>query len=111
MRRLLPVLALAALALPAGSAATSPTLTVTDRSPFTVRGAGFAPREHIRVVVTTNGNATTKWGTSGPGGGLSVQLPNVKLGRCPAYVVRAFGAKGSKALLRFMPECPQPFDP
>jgi hypothetical protein len=111
MRRLLPVLVLAALALPAGSAATSPKLMVTDRSPFTVKGAGFAPHEHIRVVVSANGASTTKWGTSSPGGGLSVQLPNVKLGRCPAYVVRAFGAKGSRALLRVMPECPQPFDP
>ena len=40
-----------------------------------------------------------------------MQFSAVKLGHCPAYVVRAFGAKGSRATLRFMPECPQPFDP
>jgi hypothetical protein len=111
MRRLLPVLALAALALPAGSAATTPKLSVTDRSPFTIKGVGFAPREHIRIVVNAADGTTTKWGNAGSGGGIAMQLPGVKLGRCSAYVVRAFGAKGSRAVLRFMPECPQPFDP
>jgi hypothetical protein len=111
MRRLLVLLAVAALVGPAGSTASSPRLSVTDRSPFTVKGVGFAGREHVRVVVTAGGDSTSKWATTGPGGGLSVQLPDVKLGRCPAYIVRAFGAKGSRAALRFMPECPQPFDP
>jgi hypothetical protein len=111
MRRLLPFLSLALVAFPAASAATSPKLSVTDRSPFTVRGHGFAPQERVRVVVTAAGEGTTRWSTSGPGGGLTVQFPTVKLGSCPAYAVRAFGAKGSRATLRFTPECPQPLDP
>jgi hypothetical protein len=111
MRRLLPFLMLALVAFPAASAATSPKLSVTDRSPFTVRGHGFAPRERVRIVVTAAGEGATKWATSGPAGALTTQFPMVKLGSCPAYVVRAFGAKGSRATLRFMPECPQPFDP
>lgn len=110
MRWPLALLAVAALAGPTVSTASSPTLRVTDRSPFTVKGAGFAEREHVRVVVSADGNSTSKWVTAGPGGGLSVQLPGVKLGKCPAYVVRAFGAEGSRAAIRFMPECPQPFD-
>jgi hypothetical protein len=111
MRWLIPFLLLALVAFPAGSAATSPKLSVTDRSPFTVRGHGFVPRERVRVVVTAAGDGTTKWVTSGSAGGLTLQFPTVKLGSCPAYAVRAFGAKGSRATLRFMPECPQPFDP
>ena len=111
MRRLLPVLLLAAVAFPAASAATAPKLSVTDRSPFTVRGVGFAPREQVRVVVSAAGAAATKWAMTGPGGGLVLEFPAVKVGHCPAYIVRAFGAKGSRAMLRFMPECPQPFDP
>jgi hypothetical protein len=111
VRRSIPILLLTLVAFPAASAATSPKLSVTDRSPFTVRGHGFAPRERVRVVVTAAGEGTTKWSTTGAGGGLAVQFPTVRLGSCPAYAVRAFGAKGSRATLRFMPECPQPFDP
>jgi hypothetical protein len=111
MRRVIPVLLLALIAFPAASAATGPTLSVTDRSPFTVRGQGFAPRERVRVVVMAGGQGTTKWTSSGAGGRLSVQFTNVKLASCPAYVVRAVGARGSRATLKFMPECPQPFDP
>ena len=110
MRKLLPILVLALVAFPAASAATAPKLSVTDRSPFTIRGTGFAPRENVRVVVSASGDTATKWAMTGPGGGLAMQFPAVKLGHCPAYVVRAFGAKGARATLRFMPECPQPFD-
>jgi hypothetical protein len=111
MHRILPLALLAAALFPVASTATGPRLAVTDRSPFTVHGLGFAPRERVRVVVTSTGDGTTKWAMSGPAGGLVVRFPSVKLGSCPAYVVRAIGAKGSRATLRFMPECPQPFDP
>jgi hypothetical protein len=111
MHRVLPLLLLLAVAFPAASTATGARLAVTDRSPFTVHGRGFAPRERVRVVVTATGDASTRWATSGPAGGLVLRFPGVKLGSCPAYIVRAFGAKGSRATVRFMPECPQPFDP
>jgi hypothetical protein len=111
MRRIL-LLGLAGLALvPAAAAGGSARLSVTDRSPFTVHGLGFSAGERVRVVVTAASGGTTRWVTSGSRGGLIVHFPGVKLGRCPAYVVRAYGARGSRASLRFMPECPQPFDP
>jgi hypothetical protein len=111
MHRILPLLLLLAAVFPAASTATGARLAVTDRAPFTVHGLGFAPRERVRVVVMATGDGSTKWATSGPAGGLVVRFPGVKLGSCPAYVVRAIGSKGSRATLRFMPECPQPFDP
>jgi hypothetical protein len=111
MRRLILFLVLALVAFPGASAATGPRLSVTDRSPFTVHGFGFAPRERVRVVVMATGDAATRWSTSGPGGKLAVQFPAVRLGSCAAYVVRASGAKGSHATLKFMPECPEPFEP
>src|SRR3977135_1556528 len=97
MRRLLPFLLLALIAFPAASAATSPKLSVTDRSLFTVRGHGFAPQERVRVVVTAAGEGTTRWSTSGPGGGLTVQFPTVKLVPGPAPAGGGLRRKGGWA--------------
>jgi hypothetical protein len=107
--RLLALAAVAAaLAAPAGAA--GPRLSVADDTPFTVRGAGFVAREHVRVVVTANGSAT-RWATASAGGAFTLRFPTVRLGACAAYAVRAYGSHGSRAVIRIRPECaPGPVD-
>src|SRR6478672_1122851 len=104
MSRFLPLLILAALVVPAGSAATAPRLSLDNPAPFTVRGLGFAPHEKVKVVVSIK-SAATRWATAGAHGGFVLRFPSLELGYCQGYVIRATGAKGSRAMLRFTPEC------
>ena len=110
MSRFLPLLILAALVLPAGSAATGPRLSLDDRAPFTVRGLGFAPHEKVKVVVSIKSSAT-RWTTAGQRGGFLLRFPTLELGYCQGYVIRATGSKGSRTMLRVTPECPLPAEP
>jgi hypothetical protein len=110
MRRFLPLLILAALVVPASSAAVGPRLSVEDRAPFTVRGLGFAPHEKVKVVVSIE-SVATRWTTAGQRGGFLLRFPALELGYCQGYVIRATGSKGSRALLKLTPECAWPAEP
>jgi hypothetical protein len=115
MRKMLLMAACAALMLPVLASATTPRLSTLSRSTFTVRGVGFAPRERIRVVASTQGHTVTKWTTSGVRGGFTVAFPTFTFGSCngSGFVLRALGATGDLAELhhRLPPECPQPLTP
>jgi hypothetical protein len=113
MRKMLLSAACAALMVPVLASATTPRLTTLARSTFTVRGVGFAPKERIRVVASTEGHAVTRWTTSGSRGGFTVALPMFTFGNCNGFVLRALGATGDQAVLhhRLPPECPQPLMP
>jgi hypothetical protein len=111
MRLLLPLAFLVALALPATSIARAPHLTVTASAPLTVKGAGFAARERIRVVASLPG-AAAHWATATATGGFTVRFSAMTVDSCTAYIVRASGLQGDNAILRIRPpECPQPLAP
>lgn len=111
MRLLLPIALLTALLLPATSVARAPQLAVTDASPLTVKGVGFAARERIRVVVSLPGSSV-HWTTATATGGFTVKFSAMTVDSCTAYVVHAAGLRGDTAILRVRPpECPQPLAP
>lgn len=103
MRLIVIVVALLALTAP-GAAAVA--LQVTDPSPFTVQGTGFAPGERVTIVVQVGGRHV-KVVTASNAGTFTVRF-SVSLGDCPAYIVRATGNRGSQARLRSMPDCAAP---
>jgi hypothetical protein len=110
VRRLLFVLAVALVAASAASAAPAK-LSVISRDTFAVRGTSFHPGEHVLVVVVANGDRASKRLVAGIRGGFVARFPTIQLGACPAYTVRATGVQGSRAVLKVMPECPQPLTP
>jgi hypothetical protein len=92
--------------------AVRPHVSVTDESPFTVRGMGFSSGEHVRVVVHAR-NHVSRMAITGVRGGFLVRLPAVKLGSCPRYGVTATGNRGSRASFKVVRECAnlQPLGP
>jgi hypothetical protein len=100
------VATLAALSLPvaAGASGSSAHVSITTFSPFTVHGTGFRAYERVRVTVAAR---TTQWKTvtATRRGRFTTTFTRVAVGHCGMYTVRATGNRGSKALLRVMPEC------
>lgn len=94
------------VALASPAAVASPHLAVTAVHPITVRGARFLPRERVRVVVTTGAGKGTRYVRASRTGTFAVRFTAVRVAPCPWYVVRATGNRGSRAVLRLMPECP-----
>jgi hypothetical protein len=94
-------LTVAAVAAPSVFAAAAPTpaLSISMRQPVAVRGAHFAPRESVRVIVLLNGSHTVRAHASGTGS-FSVTFPNLSLGPCGGLQISATGARGSVATLK-----------
>ena len=111
MRSLALIAFVLVAAVPAGSAAGA-RLAVIGVSPLAVRGVGFVPRERVRVVATVDGT-TTRWSRAGSNGTFVVRFSGVTIPTCTGFVVRAFGAAGSRATAARVPqlECPQPLSP
>lgn len=97
----LAIVALLAAVTPVAGKAT---IQVTDASPFTVRGVGFAPSERVIVVAQIKGRHV-KSVTASKTGTFLLPFLNISLGNCPAYIVRATGHRGSRAYLRVLHEC------
>jgi hypothetical protein len=95
--------AFACVSAAGGSAsATAPALTARSFAPFSVRGAHFEPREHVRVTLESPTANTVQIRATDAGTFVAV-FPRVTVERCNGFVVRAAGAKGSHALLRPRP--------
>jgi hypothetical protein len=118
--RLVALALIGAALAPAATSASSeagPALRVVDRSPLTVFGTGFKPRE--RVVVTTPGGPALDGGTTarvkvvaGAKGRFRARLQTT-FDPCtgPAFI-RAAGIKGSLVVLKLsLRECPGPVEP
>jgi hypothetical protein len=114
MRTGVVILAVLALALALaffGSAAVDgeseqkATLKLAGSAPLALRGANFRPTERVRV--TLSGEVTrTKHVTASAGGAFVVRFQST-YDRCSAAIVRAVGAKGSRAALKLVPvACP-----
>ena len=104
------MLVLASLAVPgAGGAPTAPggkpTLRVVHLSPFNVQGTSFKPHEKVSVALTGI-NRVKSQVTANARGAFAVTFLKVRETKC-SYLVRATGAKGSRAALSAArnPEC------
>jgi hypothetical protein len=99
------VLELFFLMLPAAGASTrAARITVPLRSPVTVRGTGFHASE--RVTITVSAKSThAKTVTANRLGNFRATFRGFPIGYCEAYSVRARGNRGSRALLKVIPEC------
>jgi hypothetical protein len=83
-----------------------PRLSLAQRSPLKVRGAGFRRHERVRVVARAGGAAATRHVKARRSGSFVVSLPGVPAARCGLLIVRATGAQGSSASLGVRsPEC------
>lgn len=91
----------------APAAAGGPTLQVTSTSPVTVRGVLFIPSERVTVVAQVKERHVLEV-TADATGTFIARFPDVSLGPCSVYIIRATGSRGSKAILRSVPECAQP---
>src|SRR5690348_9340635 len=99
--------AVALVAASQAAATASPRLELLRRdAPFTVRGLGFVPREHVTVTIVAPVRRSMRVVTSRSGAFL-VRL-DVSVDRCSALVVRAAGSRGDRAVLRPQPQCPPP---
>jgi hypothetical protein len=86
-------------------------LWLVEPSPLTVAGSGFDARERVTVTVwtkerrarTVTASATGRW---------RLVFRAAEVRACEPYSIVAKGDHGSRASLKFMPECPpiQPID-
>ncbi len=83
-------------------------LRVLDTAPMTVRGTGFRPAEHVTLTLTASGATRVRHPTAGAAGRFVAVFGGVTIGHCRGYFLRATGDRGSRAVFRFIPECPQP---
>lgn len=106
MRIIAVVLMALALALPGSAARPRPAaLELESTTPLVVQGVRFGAREPVvltlaaeRLRRTTALRASTK-------GTFATRFRRVRLDRCVSFTVRAVGARGSRAVLRFAPGC------
>ena len=86
-------------------AATGPAaLRLVARQPLTVAGRGFEPLERVHLVASWESGKAIRHTQATRSGSFLVRFSGNRLGRCDALIVRAVGARGSRALL----EPPQP---
>lgn len=103
MRALALALIAAALAAPAAypAATRAPALRLVDTAPVTVRGTGFAGLERVAVALTRNGRTTVRRTRATRRGSFTVRFGLLAVEPCRGtLVVRATGARGSRATLR-----------
>jgi hypothetical protein len=111
-RRLLILAAVALAAAPAATQAARllhPRLTLSPE-PVVVRGIGFHAQERVLVRVYAGGSYSHRV-TATTRGTFRAAFPNASVDTCQGYVVTAVGNRGSRASLKFMPECPPPPQP
>jgi hypothetical protein len=81
----------------------APALRLVRIQPLTLAGKGFKPREHVRVTVAREDKTVARVLEASEAGRFIVSFAELKLRRCAALYVRAFGARGSRAILKFAP--------
>jgi hypothetical protein len=86
----------------------SPAVRVTDLAPFTVHGFAFRGSERVTITVASRGTWVRRVIAGSTGRFVAVFRRISIYGSCRAYTVRAVGASGSRAALKFIPECAQP---
>lgn len=97
----------------AAAALLHPALTVGAADPLTVAGAHFRVGEHVLVRASVpKGTDASRRITVGASGRFAVVFRSEHLGACDAFFVNATGDRGSRAVLKFVPQCgTEPSDP
>jgi hypothetical protein len=103
-------ISLAAAAALFAAGAGHPTLTISRTTPtLAVRGSHFRPAEKVRVTLTRDATRSTRVVRTTAGGTLAASFgPLAGFDPCTSsFVVRAVGASGDRASVKFVPrECP-----
>ena len=97
-----------ALALAGGSTAAlrlQASLRIVRLEPVTVRGVHFRAGERIQVTLIAQTRRLRR-AVASPTGSFTVRFADTSLDPCSAFLVRAIGSGGSRALLKVQPECP-----
>jgi hypothetical protein len=81
-----------------------PRVWLVDVSPLVVGGARFQPREHVRVTYSSK-TSRSKTVIATAAGRFRASFATT-LGACEPYAITAVGDRGSRAIMKFMPECP-----
>ena len=91
----------------APAATTKATLRlVDDTSPATLRGLGFQPREHVRVVILVGPTRSVTKVVATALGRFTVRVPG-DANDCVGFSATAMGSKGTRASLKRAPgQCP-----
>ncbi|HEY9350896.1 MAG TPA: hypothetical protein VIP75_09410 [Acidothermales bacterium] len=112
MRGVAAAAVLAALSIvgsTAANGAAKPTISVVDRTPVVLRGAGFVSRERVLVIVRTELLRVTQRTTATTGGRFLVRFDGIRLAPCTGASIVALGARGHTAQLKLaLRECPGP---
>ena len=94
-------------ALLAGAAlasARSAQVTMVSMSPVSVRGSGFRANERVAVTVAAT-TTRTKRVTAGLRGRFRTTFRQFSVEFCVPYTIRARGDRGSRVVLKVIPEC------
>jgi hypothetical protein len=104
------VFAAVAVSVPATAhESAQPSLSVIDRTPIVLRGAGFGARERVLVIVRAEFLRATQRATATTGGRFLVRFDGIRLTPCTGASIVALGARGHSAQLRLaLRECPGP---
>jgi hypothetical protein len=89
------VISVAVVATPALGAGSCAKLALADTSPLTVKGTRFQAGERVKLVVSQS-VSLSRLVRAGTRGGFTAKF-TVNLGRCDPLLVRAIGARGSRA--------------
>jgi hypothetical protein len=89
-----------AVAVPAASAAGTPSLQAVATRPLAVHGVRFRPSERVTVTVAAAGGVRAHVVRATRSGAFTTRFTAVWLDRCARWTVTARGAAGSVAVLR-----------
>jgi hypothetical protein len=92
------------------TAAQRPVLRLVDDTvPASLRGSGFASREHVRIVIVAGGERSVRRTVATRLGRFVLRLTSVDVEACAGFSARAVGSDGSRASLKRAPgQCATP---
>ena|SRR5437763_14052396 len=99
MRRALLIVIAALLVSPLASAA-GPKIWLVRDHPIKVAGKGFAPLEHVRILVASAKERYVLGATSSAAGAIVAQSTASFRANCGSLVVTAIGAQGDRAVYK-----------
>jgi hypothetical protein len=77
-----------------------------DTAPALLRGAGFQPREHVRIVVVSGATRNMRQVVATRLGRFVMRM-RADMNACQGFSIRAVGSMGTKATLKRAPgQCP-----
>jgi hypothetical protein len=112
MRGAVLIAALCAAGTLGQAVAATPTATlrlIDDTTPVMLRGSGFQPREHVRIIIAASSSQSIRRTVATRLGRFAVKLESVDVNACTGLSIRAVGSDGTKATLKRPPgQCALP---